>query len=273
MTTAAEISASARTRPVFRRQRARRLRRRLRRPHQGREEPRHRAAGPEDPREPRPPRRRGRRQADGRRRRHPDPAARRAVPRGDGQAGRRPAAARRIRRRHDLPAQGTRLAPGLRAGNRARHQGRRPGAAGLARCAGQPRDADVARRAREGADPAPGLHRPRQRRDRAGRAGAQALRDPQDGQRRHPEPEAQAQQGILRSEHVAAARWSTRACCWPTRSARTTSTCRTSAASRPWAWCTSASRPTPSPSGRWPTRTATSPTTARSTRSRATTTG
>ena len=192
----------ARTRPVFGRQRARRLRRRFRGAHQGREEPRHRPAGPEDPGEPGPPRRGGRRQADGRRRRHPDPAARRAVPRGDGQAGRGAAAARRIRRRHDLPAQGARLAPGLRAGAGARHQGRRPGAAGLARRAGRPRHADVARRAQEGADPAPGLHRPRQRRDRAGRAGAQAVRDPQDRQRRHPEPAAQAQQGILRSQHV-----------------------------------------------------------------------
>ena len=48
----------------------------------------------------------------------------------------------------------------------------------------EPRHADVAHRARQGAGDAPGLHRPRQRRDRAGRAGAQALRDPQDRQRR-----------------------------------------------------------------------------------------
>jgi glutamate synthase (NADPH/NADH) large chain len=54
----------------------------------------------------------------------------------------------------------------------------------------------------KGAHPAPGLHRPRRRRHRAGRAGAQAVRDPQDRQRRHPEPQAQAQQGVLRSQHV-----------------------------------------------------------------------
>jgi hypothetical protein len=45
---------------------------------------------------------------------------------------------RRIRRRHDLPAQGTCLAHGMRAGDGARNQGRGPGPAGLARRAGQP---------------------------------------------------------------------------------------------------------------------------------------
>jgi glutamate synthase (NADPH/NADH) large chain len=47
----------------------------------------------------------------------------------------------------------------------------------------------------------------------------------------------------------------------------------TSAASRPSAWCTSASPPTPSPSGRWPTPTAMWPTTVKSTPCAATTTG
>ena len=42
-------------------------------------------------------------------------------------------------------------------------------------------------------------------------------------------------------------------CCWPTRSASTTSTCRTRAAYRRSPWCTSASRPTPSRAGIWPT--------------------
>jgi glutamate synthase (NADPH/NADH) large chain len=45
------------------------------------------------------------------------------------------------------------------------------------------------------------------------------------------------------------------------------------AASPRWPWCISASPPTPSRSGRWPTRTACSRTTARSTPSRATSTG
>ena len=193
MTTAAsatpspdEIAALAQSRPVRPGQRARCLRRRLRRPHQGPQGARHRRAGAEDPREPRPPRRRRRRQADGRRRRHPDPDSRRVLPRRDGGAGRRAAAARRIRRRHDLPAEGARLATGLRAGTRARRQGRGPGAARLARRAGRPRHADVADGARQGAGDPPDLHRPRARRHRARRAGAQALRDPQDGLERDP---------------------------------------------------------------------------------------
>jgi glutamate synthase (NADPH/NADH) large chain len=103
------------------------------------------------------------------------------------------------------------------------------------------------------AHPAPGLHRPRRRRHRAGRAGAQAVRDPQDGLGRHPEP------GLKHSKEYYV----------PSMSSRTVvykgllladqvgvyyRTWPTSAASRPSAWCTSASPPTPSPSGRWPTR-------------------
>ena len=48
---------------------------------------------------------------------------------------------------------------------------------------------------------------------------------------------------------------------------------RTRRSSRRWPWCTSASRPTPSRRGRWRIPIATSPTTARSTRCRATSTG
>ncbi len=50
-------------------------------------------------------------------------------------------------------------------------------------------------------------------------------------------------------------------------------TCVTRRSSRAWPWSTPASRPTPSPAGRWPTRTATWPTTGRSTRWPATGTG
>ena len=102
-------------------------------------------------------------------------------------------------------------------------------AARLARRAGRRRDADVAGGARQGAGAAPDLHRPRPRRDRAGRARAQALRDPQDRVERDPGAEADAQPRVLRAEHVAAAPSSTRACCSPTRSASTTWTCRTRA--------------------------------------------
>jgi hypothetical protein len=116
-------------------------------------------------------------------------------------ASRAPAAARRIRRGHDLPAQGARVPPGLRTRTRARREGRRPGAAGLARGAGRPRHADVAHRARQGAGDPPDLHRPRRRRDRARRAGAQALRDPQDGVGGDPEAQAHAQPRVLRAQH------------------------------------------------------------------------
>ena len=196
-----ELHQAQNRRPVSKGQRTRRLRRRLRRAHQGPQGARHHRAGPEDPREPRPSRRGRRRQADGRRRRHPDPDPRRVLPRRDGGAGRRAAAARRVRRRHDLPAQGARLAAGLRAGARARGQGRRPGAARLARRAGRPRHADVADRAREGAGDPPDLHRPRPRRHRARRARAQALRDPQDGLERDPGAQAHAQPRVLRAQH------------------------------------------------------------------------
>ena len=64
-----------------------------------------------------------------------------------------------------------------------------------------------------------------------------------------------------------------RACCSPVRSAVTSRTCRMRAASRRWPWCISASRPTPSRPGSLLTPTACWPTTARSTPSRATTTG
>ncbi len=127
-------------------------------------------------------------------------------------------------------------------------------------------DADVAGGARQGAGDPPDLHRPRARRDRPRRAGAQAVRDPQDRVGRDPGAQADAQPRVLRAEHElphghlqgpAAGR--------PSR-ASTTRTCRIRAWSPRWRWCTSAFRPTPSPSGRWRTRTAWSRTTARSTR-------
>ena len=53
----------------------------------------------------------------------------------------------------------------------------------------------------------------------------------------------------------------------------TSPTCRPGDGDRRWRWCTRASAPTPSPAGTARTRTATSPTTARSTRCAATSTG
>jgi glutamate synthase (NADPH/NADH) large chain len=149
---------------------------------------------------------------------------------------------------------------------------RGPGAAGLARRAGRPRHADVAHRARQGTGDPPDLHRPRPRRDRARRAGAQALRDPQDRQRA-----IQALKLTHSREYYV-----------PSMSCRTViykgllladqvgkyyldlADARVVSA---WRWCTSAFPPTPSPSGRWHTPTAWWRTTARSTPSRATSTG
>jgi glutamate synthase (NADPH/NADH) large chain len=51
-----------------------------------------------------------------------------------------------------------------------------------------------------------------------------------------------------------AAPWSTRACCWRTRSAASTTTCAIPIAPAPWASCTSASAPTLSPAGGSPSR-------------------
>ncbi len=201
---AAEERASCRAGSLRPAERARRLRRRLRRSHQGQEEPRNHRAGPEDPREPRSPRRGRRRSADGRRRGHPDPDSGRVLPRRDGQAGRDAAACRRIWGRDDLPAEGKRVADRVRAGARAHGEGRRSGRARLARRAGRSCDADLARGEGERARDPPDLHRPRQGRDGDGRAGAQALRDPQDGEPPDPGAQAQARQGILRAVDVGA---------------------------------------------------------------------
>ncbi len=188
-------------------------------------------------------------------------------------AGRAAAAAGRVRRRHDLPAEGTRLAPGLRAGTRAH------GAAEGQVVLGW-RDVPVDRempmsptvREQRAGDPAD-LHRPRRRRHGARRARAQALRDPQD----RPATRSRRLQAQHGKEYYVP-RMSTRTIVYKglllaDQVGRTTATCRTNASSRRSRWCTSASRPTPFPSGSSRTRTGWSRTTARSTPSRATSTG
>ena len=141
-------------------QRARRLRRRLRRAHQGQEVAHHRRAGPHGAAQPHPPRRGGLGPEALRRRRAADPDPRPLLARGDGEAGREAAARRPVRRRHGVPAARPGIAHRLRVRDRARHQGRGPGAARLARCAGrQQRPRRAGEEARAG-DP-PGVHRAR----------------------------------------------------------------------------------------------------------------
>ena len=183
--------------------RTRRLRRRLRGAHQGQEIACHRRAGPDDPEESQPPRRGGLGSEAFRRRRADDPDAGPVPARGDGQARREPAAVRPVRRRHGVPA----ARPGeplrLRIRDRARDQGRGPGAARLARRAGgqcRPRRAGEEARTRH----PPGLRRARRRRHGHRRAGAQALHHPQEFRACDPGAPAGARQGVLRAVDVGA---------------------------------------------------------------------
>ncbi len=151
-------------------------------------------------------------------------------------------------------------------------RGRGPARAGLARrahrrlVAGRPGprcDADVPaglHRRRIGHGPGtPRLRRAQARRTRTRHQGARPGRSrPRDGL--FPKP--------FRVRHS-----STRACSPRRSSRRSTSTCRTSGSPARWASCTPGSRPTRSRRGRWRTRSGASPTTARSTPSRATRTG
>ena len=102
---------------------------------------------------------------------------------------------------------------------------------------------------------------------------AQALRHPQARRPRDPVAATCATARSSTCRRSRRARSSTRACCSRTRSASTTSTCTTSRWCRRWRWCTSASRPTRSRRGTWRIRSASSATTARSTRCAATSTG
>ena len=105
---------------------------------------------------------------------------------------------------------------GLRIRHRAHHQGRRPDFAWLARrAARQPRPGRSGEGDRTG--DAPGVHRPRHVTDR--RARAQAVRHSQAHRPRHPRIEARRRQGSSTCRRCPRARWSTRACCSPTRSA------------------------------------------------------
>jgi hypothetical protein len=120
---------------------------------------------------------------------------------------------------------------------------------------------------------APGLHRPRSRHRRRARVRAEALHCPQAHLLRDPHLHARRAPNTGTSPASPTRRSSTRACSRPSRSTSTSPTSSTPRWSRPSPSSTRGSRPTPSRAGSARTRTATSPTTAKSTRSAATSTG
>ena len=102
---------------------------------------------------------------------------------------------------------------------------------------------------------------------------AQAPRHPQARLQRDPHLDDGRRGVLVRARACPSRRSSTRACCSPSSSRSTTPTCRTPPWRRRWRSCTRASAPTPSRAGTARIRTATSPTTARSTPCAATSTG
>ena len=184
-------------------------------------------AGPVDPREPDAPRRHRRRSAAGRRRRHPDADPRRILPS-------RPAASSASRCRRSAstasawsscrrnPRRG--WPASRRSSARSRRRDRCCSAGATCR-----RDNSGLGHADQGgrAGHPPGVRRPRVARHGPGRVRAQALRDPQGRGPRDPgsRPAGTARSSTCR--RCRRARSSTRACCSPTRSASTTSTCTT----------------------------------------------
>ena len=216
-----------------------------------RQKPRHHPAGPEDPGEPGPSRRRGRRQADGRRRRHPDPDSRHPVPRRIQPAGHRAAAARRIRRGHGLPAQETasRLACEQELERSVRAEGQvvlgwrnvpvdvdMPMSPAVRDCEPVIRQLFIGR----GADVMvpDALERKLYVIRKTASHAIQNMRLAHGKNTSCPRPRcAPWSKGLLLADQVG-------------RYYRDLADPRTVSA---WRWCTSASRPTPSPPGRWPT--------------------
>ena len=196
------------------------------------------------------------RSADGRRRRSADPDPRPAVPRRDGQAGRDPAAGRRVRRRLPLPAQehASRLACEQEMERAIKAEGQV-----LLGWRDVPVNRDM-----------PMSPAVREKSRSCARSSSAAAADVivQDALERklyvirktasaHIQALKLAQQRVLHPQHVQ-----------PYRGVQGPAAGRPGRRVLPrpagprcvsaMAWCTSASRPTPSPSGRWPTRTATS---------------
>ena len=249
--------------------RARLLWRVVRRQHQGRRQPRAGAHRPRRPHQPRPPRRHRRRGRHRRRRRHPHPGPRPLPARGVRRSGSTSRPPGRYAVGHGVPADRRRRRREGQGGDRGHRRRRGPRRRRLARRAGRP---GVPRRHRPGGDadvPPAVRHR---RRCRPGDAGIDLDRKVFVARKR--------------VEHELAPELATY---FPSLSARTLvykgmlttpqlgrvlpRPRRRALRERHRCSCTAASRPTRSRRGRSPTRTASSPTTARSTRCRATRTG
>ena len=183
--TAFRLPADARAGALRSAARARRLRRRLRRPHQGSEDPQHRQPGAAAARQPAPPGRVRMRGEHRRRRRHSDADARPVPAEGSGPHRNHPAARARLWRRPGVPAaRSGRARAGRDAFRRNRDRGR-PARARLARRSDRRPQARPERgggRARLQAD----FHRPRPRGAGPWRLNrerrpvrAQAVRDPE----------------------------------------------------------------------------------------------
>ena len=184
----------------------------------------------------------------------------------------RAAAARRLRGRRAVHAEGNGLAQSHQEHHRRPDQGRGADAARLARRADRQflarrnRQADRACHTCRCSSAAARTSRPR----RSSSAGSTSCAS---RFRRRSISAATAASPAITRRRCRAAPSSTRACSSPTSSATTIPTCTSPISRARWRWCISASRPTPSRPGRWRTPTGWSRITARSTRCAATSTG
>ena len=151
---------------------------------------------------------------------------------------------------------------------------RRPGADRLPRCAGgQCLAVQGPGHCRDRTVPPSGFHRPRRGHCVRRRFRAPPVHPPQGDFRPHLCRDTRTRQRFLYRVAVHRAPSSTRACSSPIRSAPTTRIWLIRALNRRWCWCISGFRPTHSRHGSWRIPTAWSPTTAKSTRCAATSTG
>ena len=196
---------AARRGPVRPALRARLVRRRVRREHQGRALAQARPAGVRSLRESPPPRRVRLRGEHGRRRRHAAAASAQVLPQGGRRGRLRAARARRLRRRHGVPAPRRRRAAASGRDLRPHRRRRGTAPARLARRADRQRPSGRHGQERRAGHP-PDLHRPRpgarRHRGRRRTLRAQAVRHPQPGGARGRPPAASRARPVLRRQPV-----------------------------------------------------------------------